>query len=118
MANAAWQAWYKTPRWKAVRLAQLRAEPWCAYCLKAGNRVAALVCDHVEPHRGNEQSFWNGPRQSLCQAHHSASKQRAERRGFGSEVGSDGWPTDEHHPANRASLPTTGGIIVLAHVLG
>src|SRR3954454_6616260 len=102
MANAAWQAWYGTSRWKAVRFAQLKGQPWCAYCLTAGSRVAAVVCDHVDRHHGDPVKFWSGPFQSLCWSHHSSSKQREERRGFTSEIAADGWPTDKMHPSNGA----------------
>lgn len=75
-----WSAWYTTPKWRALRARQLRAEPLCAYCMKAGKVTEATVCDHITPHRGDEVLFWSGPFQSLCQSCHSSDKQREERR--------------------------------------
>ena len=59
---------------------QLTANPLCAYCLTEGVTSAASVCDHVNPHRGDEVRFWSGPFQSLCQTCHSSRKQREEAR--------------------------------------
>nr|WP_245581848.1 hypothetical protein [Phyllobacterium phragmitis] len=39
-----------------------------------------LVCDHVTPHRGDEELFWSGPFQTLCKPCHDRDKQRMERR--------------------------------------
>jgi 5-methylcytosine-specific restriction enzyme A len=59
--------------------------------------------DHVEPHRGSTNLFWFGDLQSLCTAHHSGSKQQEERRGFSTEIGVDGWPTDSKHPVHQTT---------------
>lgn len=74
-------AWYTTPRWRALRARQLRLQPLCVFCQKAGRITEATVCDHVEPHRGDEARFWAGPFQSLCQSCHSSTKQRMEQGG-------------------------------------
>ncbi len=75
--------WYKTARWQRIAKHQLKNEPLCANCLKHGRITAATVCDHVEPHRGDPDKFWNGPFQSLCDAApwrcHSRVKQIEER---------------------------------------
>lgn len=75
---------YWTQRWRRLAKAQLADEPLCANCLKHGRITAATVCDHVEPHRGDEDKFWSGPFQSLCDAPpwrcHSRVKQIEERR--------------------------------------
>lgn len=86
-------AWYTTAKWRSLRAKQLRMQPLCEFCLKDGKVTAATICDHVEPHRGDESKFWSGPFQSLCQTCHSSTKQRIER---GSQprvvTGVDGWP--------------------------
>jgi 5-methylcytosine-specific restriction protein A len=92
------QQWYGTSRWKRRRRAWLRAYPLCAYCERAGRVEVATVVDHVEPHRGNEQLFWSGELQSLCSSCHSGIKQGDEARGYSTEIGLDGWPTDSRHP--------------------
>jgi hypothetical protein len=48
------------------RSAQLAAEPLCRMCLAAGQIQAANIADHVVPHRGDLDLFWNGALQSLC----------------------------------------------------
>ena len=76
---------YGTARWKRKREQQLTDEPLCVICLKAGRLTPATVADHVEPHRGDMDRFWNGPLQSLCDAApwrcHSSVKQREENAG-------------------------------------
>lgn len=74
-----WRAWYKTPRWKSLREAQLSLQPLCQMCLEDEVVEAATACDHVEPHRGDEALFWHGALQSLCDPCHNGRKQREER---------------------------------------
>lgn len=100
-AAEAYRRWYWTPRWRALAAAQLRAEPLCSTCKARGRYTPATVCDHIEPHKGNETAFWCGPFQSLCKPCHDGAKQQAERRGYSTDVGPDGWPIDPRHPANR-----------------
>lgn len=45
--------------------------------------TSQLVCDHIEPHRGDEAKFWAGPFQTLCAPCHNGTKQRIERRRAG-----------------------------------
>ncbi len=101
------QKQYTTTRWRKIRAAQLAQEPLCAMCAKHGRVTPATVCDHVEPHRGDPDRFWNGPFQSLCDGPpwrcHSSTKQSIERRGYSTEIGPDGYPTDPRHPANRGA---------------
>lgn len=85
--------WYGTARWQKLRKAQLSREPLCAYCLKQEVIEAATVCDHTEPHKGDEDKFWTGPFQSLCKRCHDSTKQSEERTGRKRQVyGADGWP--------------------------
>ncbi|HEV7344279.1 MAG TPA: HNH endonuclease [Devosia sp.] len=80
-----WRRWYKTAAWQRRRRQQLLDEPLCAYCLREGRITAATVADHVEPHRGDEDLFWNGELQSLCDQApwrcHSRVKQQEESHG-------------------------------------
>ena len=59
-------------------------------CLAEGIVCAAVVADHIEPHRGDVERFWRGALQSLCNPHHNAAKQAEEsaaaREGGGSKV--------------------------------
>ncbi len=70
---------YKTARWQRLRAAQLSASPLCAICEADGVIRPAMVCDHIEPHRGDVERFWAGPFQSLCEGCHNRVKQRQER---------------------------------------
>ena len=63
-----YRAWYGTQRWKRRRKGQLRAEPFCVMCRKAGVYTAATVADHVTPHKGDPLAFWTGRLQSLLQS--------------------------------------------------
>jgi 5-methylcytosine-specific restriction protein A len=92
---------YKSPRWKAIRNAQLRAQPTCERCDSLGMVTAATVCDHTTPHKGNLDLFWWGPFRSLCKPCHDGPKQSEERRGYDTTIGKDGWPIDARHPQNR-----------------
>jgi 5-methylcytosine-specific restriction protein A len=45
--------------------------PWCVECLKQGRTMRAEVVDHVIPHRGDRDLFWDtGNHQGLCKRHH------------------------------------------------
>lgn len=77
-AESATRALYGTARWQSLRARQLAEEPLCRLCLAAGRVSAAVVCDHVEPHRGDVDRFWRGPFQSLCKPCHDSAKQREE----------------------------------------
>lgn len=91
MTKPPWDRWYKTARWRRIRERQLSAEPLCRMCRP--RPVPATICDHVEPHRGDEHKFWNGPFQSLCKPHHDGEKQSIEKGGTPKQrIDEDGWP--------------------------
>lgn len=98
---ALYRRWYKTARWQRIRSAQLTAEPLCRNCRRLGRITPATVCDHVDPHRGDEAKFWSGPFQSLCKDCHDSPKQKQEATGIIAGVSSDGRPIDPSHPWNR-----------------
>ena len=74
-----WRAWYSLKVWTEIRSHQLAKEPLCRRHLARGETVAATVCNHVEPHRGDWQKFISGPFESLCKACHDSEVQREER---------------------------------------
>jgi 5-methylcytosine-specific restriction endonuclease McrA len=83
---------YNTARWQKLREGQLRAEPLCRFCMGRDVHVLATVCDHITPHRGDLESFWAGPFQSLCKPCHDGDKQRIERGGKPKpSIGLSGW---------------------------
>jgi len=92
---------YDRAAWKSLRLEQLRREPFCVFCARSGRQVPATVCDHVQPHRGDESLFFDPQNlQSLCKSCHDAIKQRFEKSGY--EAGGDihGIPFDPSHHWN------------------
>ncbi len=81
-AAEGWRAWYKTARWQRLRWSVLVRDLFtCAMCGRIEGNTSQLVCDHVEPHRGDEERFWAGPFQTLCKPCHDGAKQRSERSG-------------------------------------
>ena len=76
-----WRAWYKTARWQRLRWSVLVRDGFtCAMCGRLEGDTSKLVCDHVDPHRGDEAKFWAGPFQTLCKGCHDGEKQRSEAK--------------------------------------
>ena len=49
----------------------LIAHPFCEYCKKENRLVKATVGDHIIPHRGDKELFWNESNwQALCKRCH------------------------------------------------
>jgi 5-methylcytosine-specific restriction protein A len=70
-------------RWQRYRQMFLRSHPLCAEHEKQKRYVAAVVVDHIIPHRGDQQLFWNETNhQALCKPCHDAKTAR-EDGGFG-----------------------------------
>ncbi len=66
-------------KWQTYRKRFLMSNPLCEYCLEQNRVTAATVVDHIEPHRGDQDLFWNTDNhQSLCSPCHSSAKQREE----------------------------------------
>ncbi len=73
---------YQFKAWRALRLEQLQKEPLCRFCKERGIVTAATVADHIEPHRGDLEKFWDASNlQSLCSTCHSVDKQIIENGG-------------------------------------
>jgi 5-methylcytosine-specific restriction endonuclease McrA len=70
---------HKTARWQRLRWSILvRDEFTCQTCRRVEGDTSKLVCDHVEPHRGDVEKFWAGPFQTLCKPCHDGQKQKEE----------------------------------------
>ncbi|WP_460501466.1 HNH endonuclease, partial [Hymenobacter agri] len=79
---------YDSPRWRALRLAQLRKEPCCRTCGEQGRVTPATVVDHMVPYREGADFFDATNLQSLCkrcharksaqESHHQAYSKRNE----------------------------------------
>ena len=73
-------------RWRKARALYLSLHPLCASCQRLGRTVAASVVDHIVPHRGNRDLFWDEHNwQALCKPCHDAKTVR-EDGGFGRPV--------------------------------
>jgi len=58
-------------RCKKSRLKFLKANPLCVRCKQAGKLVKATVVDHKDPHRSDENLFWDENNwKSLCKLCH------------------------------------------------
>lgn len=69
--------------WRRGRAAFLMKNPLCLHCSKQGLVMASTVVDHIVPHKGNFELFWDrGNWQPLCKSHHD-SKTAREDGGFG-----------------------------------
>ena len=75
--NYALRRWYRTPKWKALRLTILRDQGYgCAAC---GMVTPRLEVDHVTRHNGNPTLFWKRENlQALCRTCHQRKTQRGE----------------------------------------
>ncbi|BAP88858.1 transglycosylase [Burkholderiales bacterium GJ-E10] len=70
-------------RWRKARASYLSRHPLCAECERLGRLTAATVVDHIVPHRGNRELFWDERNwQALCKPCHDAKTAR-EDGGFG-----------------------------------
>lgn len=89
VVDAPWRRWYRTARWRALRLAVLQRDQW--RCRQTGvllvgraNAPDAPVVDHIEAHRGDAALFWDiSNLQAVAKVWHDGEKQRSERRGGG-----------------------------------
>jgi 5-methylcytosine-specific restriction enzyme A len=60
-------------KWRQAREAYLREHPLCAKCRENGRLEPATVGDHVKPHKGDPNLFWNRENwQPLCKRCHDA----------------------------------------------
>ena len=68
-------------RWQQARERFLRSHPLCVMCKAEGLLTVATIVDHIVPHRGDQERFWDETNwQPLCATHHSKDKQREEGR--------------------------------------
>lgn len=59
-------------RWRKVRKMYLNENPLCVECLNEGHITPATTVDHIEPHKGDYNKFWDEDNmQSLCESCHN-----------------------------------------------
>jgi 5-methylcytosine-specific restriction protein A len=76
-----WRGWYKTKDWQRLRWRVLvRDQFTCRICTRVEAQTRHLVADHIIPHRGQADLFWDDANlQCLCKTCHDSTKQRQER---------------------------------------
>ena len=88
-------------RWKRARLLFLATNPLCVMCQADGHIEGANVVDHIVPHKGDLDLFWNENNwQALCKTHHDSVKQYQENTGVIRGGNINGEPIDPSHHWN------------------
>jgi len=71
------RAWYRTPRWKALRALVLREALY--QCAECGQILLALEVDHIRKHDGSPVRFWDRANlQALCRTCHQRKTMKGE----------------------------------------
>lgn len=77
-----WHKLYCRKAWYELRAKRLRHEPLCRNCKEHKIFTPATTVDHIKPHKGNTQLFFDFENtQSLCDNCHDSIKQKLEKRG-------------------------------------
>ena len=67
-------------RWQKARKKFLETNPFCVKCFDEGILTKATVVDHIKPHRGDPDLFWNVSNwQPLCEHHHNVKTMTEDR---------------------------------------
>ena len=75
-------------RWQNARKFFLKNNPLCVVCKANGILTEATVVDHIKPHNGDKNLFWNEKNwQPLCASCHSKKTNRQDG-GFGNRPAS------------------------------
>ena len=89
---------HDTTRWRKCRKIFLAANPVCVLCERRGITTAANVVDHIRPHGGDPELFWDtGNWQPLCTPCHNSGKKHQEHKGVYPGCDTDGLPLDGSH---------------------
>lgn len=80
-----WRAWYKTARWQKLRQKVLVRDAYTCkqtgiICIGKHPDDNSPVVDHIIPHHGDEQLFWDEKNlQTVSKTYHDNQKQKEER---------------------------------------
>ncbi|HFI0610336.1 TPA: HNH endonuclease [Streptococcus suis] len=67
-------------KWNKARLRYLKVHPLCVQCNAKGRLTKATVVDHITPHRGDQELFWDQSNwQALCKSCHDRKTQTEDR---------------------------------------
>ena len=68
-------------RWQIARRQFLVSHPLCVECERSGRLTPATVVDHIQPHRGNQELFWDEKNwQPLCKKCHDRKTRLEDQR--------------------------------------
>lgn len=71
--------WYCSKRWKDLRRAVIREQPFCVSCYPRGLRVITEEIDHIRKHGGDPALFWDRANlQGLCTPCHTRKTAKGE----------------------------------------
>lgn len=71
-------------RWRKARKRFLSLNPLCVHCKAEGVIVPATVVDHIVPHKGDKELFWDESNwQALCEHHHNAKTAKEDMGAWG-----------------------------------
>lgn len=85
-------------RWRKARQTFLRRNPLCVSCLRLEIVRESSEVDHIVPHRGCQEKFWDSKNwQALCKQCHSRKTFSGEKI-LGCDI--NGIPADPNHPWN------------------
>lgn len=74
--------------WRKYRVGFIARNPLCIECLKEGIYTVATVVDHIIPHKGDRELFWDSKNhQALCTSHHNRKTAREDMGGWNSKEG-------------------------------
>jgi len=93
---------YHSQRWRKAAKFFLSVNALCVFCERVGRIKPATIVDHITPHRGDDNLFWDQSNwQALCATCHSRHKQIKEKSGM--LIGCDitGSPFDKDHHWNK-----------------
>jgi 5-methylcytosine-specific restriction protein A len=79
--NRTYKYLYNTARWKRLRTQFLKEHPLCEECKRKGIITSAEVVDHIIPHKGNKELFWDESNlQALCKECHDRKTAKEDGR--------------------------------------
>lgn len=72
---------YKSAGWQRLRKWFLSKHPLCKECERQGRITSAQVVDHIKPHRGDLELFWDvNNLQALCKSCHDRKTAKKDNR--------------------------------------
>ena len=93
---------YDRRRWRRRSKQFLAAHPLCRKHQEIGRTALAVLVDHIRPHRGDVELFWNEANwQGLCKTDHDAAKAELESTGRIRGCDVHGRPLDPNHHWNK-----------------